>query len=135
MSARRFLDSNVLVYTDDQKEPQKQAIALDLVERHLRGRGGVVSTQVLQEYFSATTRKLKVPADLAKRKIFSRLTLVTVDLDDILAAIDLHRLDGFSIWDALILRAALRSGCSVLYSEDLQAGRKIDGLEIINPFH
>jgi predicted nucleic acid-binding protein len=136
MSARTFLDSNILVYTDDQSAPEKQAAALDLVELCFRDRRGVLSTQVLQEYFSAATKKLKVPAELAKRKIqvFSRFNLVLVGLDDILGAIDLHRLDGFSIWDALIIRAALRSGCSFLYSEDLQAGRKVNGLEIINPF-
>jgi len=53
---------------------------------------------------------------------------------DILAAIDLHRLDRFSFWDALILRAAKEAGCSVLFSEDMQDTREIDGLQIVNPF-
>ena len=56
------------------------------------------------------------------------------DSDDLLAAIDLHRLHGFSIWDALVVRAALVSRCRVLYTEDLQHGQRIDGLEVVNPF-
>jgi predicted nucleic acid-binding protein len=56
------------------------------------------------------------------------------EVTDILAAIDLHRLHGFSFWDSLILRSAKQSGCSVLLTEDLQPQRKIDGLRIVNPF-
>ncbi len=136
MSGRSFFDSNVLVYTDDQDKPDKQRIALQLIESARVSRRGVLSTQVLQEYFVATIRKLKVPATVARRKveIFSRFDLVQIDTEDILAAIDLHRLHQFHFWDSLIIRAALRSGCSILYSEDLQAGRRINGLEIVNPF-
>lgn len=96
----------------------------------------MVSTQVLQEYFVTATRKLGVAADLARRKteLFGRLQLVTTGLDDVLAAIDLHRLHGLSFWDALIVRAALAAGCTRLLSEDLQAGRRFDGLEVVNPF-
>ncbi|MGH8582693.1 MAG: PIN domain-containing protein [Gammaproteobacteria bacterium] len=99
-------------------------------------RTGVVSTQVLQEYFAAATRKLKVRPDLARRKveIFAHLDLVHVDLDLILSAIDLHRLQAVSFWDALIVRAALTSGCTVLLSEDLQTGQRLNGLQIVNPF-
>jgi predicted nucleic acid-binding protein len=60
--------------------------------------------------------------------------VVILGVEDLLAAVDLHRLHGFSIWDALVIRAALNAGCRVLYSEDLQDGRRIDGLEIVNPF-
>lgn len=136
MSGRSFFDSNLLVYTDDQDAPEKQRIALHLIESARLSRKGVLSTQVLQEYFVSTVRKLGVPATVARRKveIFSRFDLVRIDTDDILAAIDLHRLHQFHFWDCLIVRAALRSGCSVLFSEDLQAGRKIEGLEIVNPF-
>ena len=136
MSDRSFLDTNVFVYTDDTGAPEKQARALDLVERCQIERTGVVSTQVLQEYFVTTTRKLKVSAEVAKRKteLLGRLELVRIGFEDILAAIDFHRTHQISFWDALIVRAALRSRCSVLFSEDLQTGRKIGGLEIVNPF-
>jgi predicted nucleic acid-binding protein len=136
MSVRSFLDTNVFVYTDDTGAPVKQARALDLVERCQIERTGVVSTQVLQEYFVTTTKKLKVAAEIARRKteLLGRLELVRIGFDDILAAIDFHHAHQISFWDALIIRAALRSKCSILFSEDLQAGRKIDGLEIVNPF-
>lgn len=137
MSARSFLDSNVLVYTDDQDSPEKRAIATDLVEQCHRERVGVVSTQILQEYFAVATRKFRVPFETARRKteVFSRLNVVSIRTEDILAAIDLHHLHRLSFWDALIVRAALQSDCSILYSEDLQDRRKINGLEIVNPFH
>jgi predicted nucleic acid-binding protein len=82
------------------------------------------------------TRKLGVETTLARRKIeiFGRLHVVTVGLDDVLGAIDLLRLHGLSFWDALIVRTALVSGCSWLVSEDLQHGRRFEGLEIVNPF-
>ncbi len=136
MSARSFLDTNILVYTDDFDAPEKQQVATGLVERCRLQKKGVVSSQVLQEYFVTVRRKLGVSAEVARGKVdlFARFDLVLVGLEDILAGIDLHRLHSFSFWDALVIRAALRSGCSVLYSEDLQAGRKIEGLEIVNPF-
>ena len=136
MPARSLLDSNVLVYTDDADSRRKQARALELYAE-VRGAGtGVVSTQVLDEYFVAATRKLGVPAATARRKVelFARLHVVVIDSGDILAAIDLHRLHQFSFWDALVIRAAQRAGCSVLYSEDMQDGRSIDGVTVRNPF-
>jgi len=136
MNGRSFLDSNILVYTDDHGNSAKQRAALDLIERCKERDLGVVSIQVLQEYFTITTRKLGVDCAIARRKVelFAQLHLVATGLDDILAAIDLHRLHEFSFWDALIVRSALRSGCRILYSEDFQHGRRVDGLQILNPF-
>jgi len=136
MSVRSFLDTNVLVYTDDLDSPERQRRSLELVAECRRRRSGVVSVQVLQEYFVAATRKLGVDAPLARRKVqlFARLEVVVPRPDDVLAAIDLHRLHGLSFWDAMIVRAALAAGCRRLYSEDLQHGRRVDGLEVVNPF-
>jgi predicted nucleic acid-binding protein len=134
--SRSFFDTNVLVYTDDADFPEKQACALALYESCHSRRQAVVSTQVLQEYFVTATRKLGVAADTARRKteLFGRMHLVRPDLEDVLAAVDLHRLHGFAFWDALIVRAALVAGCAVLYSEDLQHGFRIGALEVANPF-
>jgi predicted nucleic acid-binding protein len=95
-----------------------------------------VSLQVLQEYFVTITRKLHVDARIARRKVelLAEFDVAVPNVADILAAIDLHRLHGFSFWDALILRAAKQAGCSVLLSEDLQEAREIDGIRIVNPF-
>jgi len=99
-------------------------------------RTGVLSLQVLQEYFAVATKKLGISAVAARRRIalLRQLDVITLEVEDLLGAIDLHRLHGFSIWDALVIRAASNGGCRVLYSEDLQDGRRIDGLEVVNPF-
>ena len=136
MSARSFFDTNVLVYSDDKAAPAKQRRALDLLAGHRREGTGVVSLQVLQEYFVTVTRKLHVDVRVARRKVelLAEFDVATPDVADILAAIDLHSLHGFSFWDALILRTAKQAGCSVLLSEDLQGAREIDGVRIVNPF-
>jgi predicted nucleic acid-binding protein len=135
-SSRAFLDTNVLVYSDDPRDPAKQQTSLNLIKLHLRERTGVVSLQVLQEYFDSVTRKLKLSAELAKQRVqvFAKFHVAEPTVNDILAAIDLHRLHGFSFWDALILLMAKRAGCRVLLSEDMQNRREIDGVKIVNPF-
>ncbi len=135
MPIRSFFDTNVLVYADDKSAPAKQRKALDLVAEHRRARSGVLSLQVLQEYFVTVTKKLHLDASIARRKIelLAEFDVATPEVADILAAIDLHRLHKFSFWDALVLRTAKQAGCSVLFSEDMQA-REIDGLQIVNPF-
>lgn len=136
MRGSSFLDSNILIYTDDAGSPAKQTVAIDLVQRCHAGRSGVLSVQVLQEYFVVTTRKLGVNAAVARRKaeLFSRMHVVATGPDDVLAAIDLHRLHGLSFWDALIVRSALNAGCARIYSEDFQEGRRFEGVEVVNPF-
>jgi predicted nucleic acid-binding protein len=136
MTARSFLDSNILLYTDSADAVAKQRRAIELLAEHRLARTGVVSLQVLQEYFVAATRKLAVDAGTARRKVelFANYHVVVLDVEDVLAAIDLHRLHRLSFWDALVVRAAKAGGCAVLYNEDLQDGRSIDGVRIINPF-
>lgn len=136
MPARSFFDTNILLYADDKAAPTKQSRALVLVAEHRRARTGVVSMQVLQEYFVAVTRKLRVDAAIARRKVelLAEFDVAAPELADILAAIDLHRLHGFSFWDALVIRSAKQSGCTVLFSEDMQDAREIDGVRIVNPF-
>jgi predicted nucleic acid-binding protein len=136
MTARCFVDSNVLAYSDDEGSSLKRDRARELLREVIRSKAGVLSLQVLQEYFSVSTKKLGLSADDARQRIelFSQLDIVILGFPDLLAAIDLHRLHQFSIWDALVIRAALNGGCRILYSEDLQDGRRIGGLEIVNPF-
>jgi predicted nucleic acid-binding protein len=136
MSVRSFFDTNVLVYADDKAAPAKQRRAMDLVGEHLRDRTGVVSLQVLQEYFVAVTMKLQVEPGVARRKVelLAEFDVASFDVGDVLAAIDLHRLHGFSLWDALIVRAAKQAGCRFLFTEDMQDRREIDGLQLVNPF-
>jgi predicted nucleic acid-binding protein len=136
MSARSFFDTNILVYTDDKSALAKQRRAIELVTSHRHAGTGVVSMQVLQEYFVTITRKLGVDASVAKRKVelLAEFDVSAPDVTDILAAIDLHRLHGFSFWDCLVIRSAKQAGCSVLLTEDLQGSREVDGVRIVNPF-
>ena len=136
MSARSFLDTNVLVHADDKAAPAKQRRAIDLVAEHRRAGTGVVSLQVLQEYFVTVTRNLHIDARIARRKVelLAEFDVAAPEVADILAAIDLHRLHGFSFWDALVLRSAKQAGCSVLFSEDLQDATELDGVLVVNPF-
>ena len=136
MSGRSFFDTNILVYIDDDANPVKQQRALALFSEHRRARTGAVSLQVLQEYFVAVTRKLGINAERARRKVelIAEFDVVIPGVPDILWAIDLHRLHGFSFWDALILQSAKLGGCSVLFSEDFQDERKIEGFRVVNPF-
>lgn len=136
MSARSFFDTNVCVYADDKSAPAKQRRAVELIAEHRRAASGVVSLQVLQEYFVAVTRKLRLDAAIARRKVelLAEFDVAAPDLTDILAAIDLHRLHNISFWDALVLRSAQQTGCTVLFSEDMQPDRAIGGVRVVNPF-
>jgi len=136
MSVRSFFDTNVLVYLDDASSPLKQRQAYELFDKHLRDRSGYISLQVLQEYFVTATRKLRVAPDVARRKVelYAALHVVTPSLEDILASIDIHLVKRVNFWDGLILRAAQKAGCKVLYSEDMRSGSMLDGVRVVNPF-
>lgn len=131
-----FVDTNVLVYADDDRDARKRDVARALLRRLIVERNGKLSLQVLHEYFAASTGKLGLSAVESRRRIevYSRLDVVRLDVDDVLAAIDLHRLHAISIWDALVIRAALVGGCRTLFTEDLPDGRRFDSLQVVNPF-
>ena len=135
MSARSFFDTNVLIYADDKADAAKQRRSVDLIAQHRRDGTGVVSMQVLQEYFVTVTRKLHVDPKTARRKVelLAEFDVAAPAVGDILAAIDLHRLHSLSFWDALVVRSAKQAGCKVLFSEDMQDHREIDGVRIVNP--
>lgn len=136
MSNLVFFDTNILVYTEDVSAPVKQKRAASLWNKHFRSGTALISVQVLQEYFSAVTRKLGIEARVAQRRaeIFSTANVVTFDAADVISAIELHRLMGTSFWDALILHAARSGGANVLYSEDFQHGAILASVRVVNPF-
>jgi Predicted nucleic-acid-binding protein, contains PIN domain len=138
MSSRVFLDTNVLVYLFDRDAPEKQARAREILKTEGASGRALLSTQVLQEFYVSVTRKLAEPLDpeVAYRVVedFAALPLVSIDTSLILTAIKRHQREQVSFWDALIIEAALTGGASLLYTEDLQHGRAIEGLRIENPF-
>ena len=135
---RSFFDTNVLVYLFDNRDPGKKIRAQQIFGEESRRGRAVLSTQVLQEFFWAVTRKLAspLPAEVAEERVrdFSELPLVRVDSPMILAAIARSRSQGFSFWDALVVEAALRAGARRLLTEDLQHGQRIGALSVENPF-
>ncbi len=131
-----FLDTNVLVYAEDADSSGKQVIAAALIaEFYLKGEA-VISTQVMMEYYNVAVKKLKLePAFAAQRlRLFAKFRTVSTTPQLVLAATDLHRLHSLSFWDAMILQAAITSGCDTLYSEDFNAGQIVSGVKIVNPF-
>jgi predicted nucleic acid-binding protein len=137
MTGRYFLDTNVLFYAEDPRDPAKQKRARDLIRAGFTDGLAWISLQVLQEFFSSTTKKLRLPVEDARRRVelYSRhLSVVQMGPADLLSAIDLHRQHQLSIWDSLIIQASSVPGCDVIYTEDLQDGLILGETRIVNPF-
>jgi predicted nucleic acid-binding protein len=136
LKARVFFDTNVLLYADDEDAGKKRDRAREVIAEALGQGNGVVSTQVLQEYFVNATRKLGLdPAKARSRlEIYLSFEVISVRVEHILAAVDLHRLRAISFWDALVATCASESGCERLLTEDLQHGAKLDRVLVENPF-
>ena len=133
-----FFDANVLVYLFDADAPGKRKKARALFQKHAEGGDILLSTQVLQEFYVAVTRKLARPlgAVAAAEAVtsFAELPLVQIDSELVLSAIHRSRNSQLSFWDALIVQAAIEGHASTLYSEDMQHGQALDGLRVVNPF-
>ena len=138
MAAKVFVDTNVLVYSRDASEPQKQAQAMDWLRHLWVTRAGRLSYQVLQEYYITVTEKLDPGLDheSARRDIRSLLPWHPIAVDNRVFDGAWHIQDrfGLSWWDALIVSAAQVSDCHYLLTEDLQDGQMFGDLKIINPF-
>ena len=137
MSNKIFVDSNVLIYAHDLDEPQKRAIAIQIFEDLWLARTGVLSMQVLQEFYSVATRKIRspLPRPIAREAI-ERLApwcIATTPLE-IAAAFRIEDSAKISFWDAMIVAAALKGGAAQILSEDMNHGQTISGIRIVNPF-
>jgi predicted nucleic acid-binding protein len=128
---KAFFDTNILVYTATSDAKKQQAA-------ECLGRGGVASVQVLNEFVHVARRKLRhdwPQIELALGLFQDSLEdVVPVTLETHTGAILLAREHGLSFYDALIVVAAIEAGCDTLYSEDMQHGRTIGGVAIVNPF-
>lgn len=133
---KTFLDTNVLVYAADKTVPEKQRIARELIWKLARSRLGVVSTQVLQEYYVTVTGKLGFEPWEAKNDLLKWQNFEVITLSELLIgeAIDVSVGNQISFWDALILVAARAANCDELATEDLNHGQVINNIRIVNPF-
>lgn len=139
MKGRVFIDTNILVYCFDNSDSRKQTRALSLVSKHLDDQTGVISWQVVQEFYHVALHKFKQPLALDVLENFSQefllpMCLIYPSRSVWKEALLIHRQTQYRFYDSLIVSAALASKAEILFSEDLQANRKIMNLEILNPF-
>ncbi len=135
-----FLDTNILIYSiSDSAEPGeylKKSLAIDLLQRR---NDLVLSVQVLQEFYVQVTRQTRPGAlthDLACEFIDSwkRFRIVETSIEMVDRALSIRQQTGFHYWDSAVVAAAQLAGCDTLFSEDMQTGRVLDGVTILNPF-
>ncbi|MBD3414295.1 MAG: PIN domain-containing protein [Candidatus Aminicenantes bacterium] len=135
---RVFLDTNILIYAYDTSAGPKNHTAKDILMRLWDSKKGMISTQVIQEFFVTVTCKIKKPIDIDTAKVIIKDLLLwqlfVNDESSILKAIDIHEEHQFSFWDAMILQAAVNGGAELLYTEDMTHGQVVQGVRIVNPF-
>ena len=138
MTDRVFLDTNILVYAHDAECLDKKSKSQEIIFESLRNGSGVISAQVLSEFFVTITLKVKQPmsSDQAKKELVLLSAIETVDIDATLVvqAVNIKERWQLSYWDSLILAAAERSGCRTVYSEDMSDGQTYGSLIVRNPF-
>ncbi len=139
MKGKYFLDTNVFVYSFDDKEPEKKSKSEELINTALKEHKGIISYQVIQEFLNVATGKFKVPISI--QDCHSYINFVLEPMCEVFSSTDLFRQGleiksrwKYSFYDSLIIAAALNAGCKTLYSEDLQTGQEILGMEIVNPY-
>ena len=139
MKDRYFLDTNIFVYSFDLAVPNKSRRARDLISNSLEEETGVISFQVAQEFINFAIKKASHPMTNAQAqkyflKVLKPLISVNSSASLYISALSLNERIKCSWYDSIIIASALEASCTILYSEDLQHGRVIEGLKIINPF-
>lgn len=138
MKDKIFLDTNVIVYAHDRSSGKKHTIAMEIMEYLWERKKGVISVQVMQEFYVCVTTKILKPLPLkVARKILEYLMNWDLIINDeyiTIKAINLQEKYRFSFWDSLIVQSAIQSQAYTLFSEDLSDGQIIKNVKIVNPF-
>jgi len=139
MNGRFFLDTNVFVYSFDRTAPKKARRATQLIRQAVATRKGIVSYQVAQEFFNVALRRFVQPMTAADAEQYLATVfrpLMAVHSSQALYGAALRLSDRYHLawYDALILAAAIEGQCNLIYTEDLQHGQRLEGLEVENPF-
>lgn len=131
-----FVDTNVFVYAHDGGAGVKHTRSVELLASLFENQAGAVSTQVLSEFYSAATKKLRMTSQQAEEVIADLVgwTLHRPSHADLIRAAQLHRRHKISWWDALIITSAIQLECELLWSEDLSDGQRYETVTIRNPF-
>jgi predicted nucleic acid-binding protein len=139
MKDRVFLDTNIFVYTFDLTAKAKSQRAGQLIRDSIATRKGVISYQVVQEFFNIALRRFSQPMSAAEAEqyfatVFRPLLVVHSSPALFLQALRLSSSHRLAWYDSLIVASAIEARCDVLCSEDFQDGRELEGLQIVNPF-
>ena len=138
MKDKYFIDTNIIVYAHDKTEINKKKISGEIIINGIKNDNIVLSTQVLNEFYVTVTKKIKQtlrPVEAKKEiELLKCIELVEININLILKAIDISQKYILSYWDSLIISAAIRAKCSIIYSEDLNPGQKIESVKVINPY-
>lgn len=134
---RYFIDTNVIVYANDSRHPEKQDKAIHLIRELMAGGNGVISSQVLQEYANVALTRLKQQQDIVLRQLTLLESFETVLLAPALVrrAVEIRAVYKIAFWDSCIISAAEYAKCDTIYSEDLNAEQYYSGIKMRNPFH
>jgi predicted nucleic acid-binding protein len=136
-SDKAFVDSNVLIYAHDVDAGRKRDVAKALLRDLWLERTGVLSTQVLHEFYVNVTRKIRTPVSKAEARAVVGTYIpwcLEPETGDVNEAFRIEDEAGISFWDALIVAAAARSGATRVLSEDLNPGQVIAGVTVVDPF-
>jgi predicted nucleic acid-binding protein len=139
MSDRFFLDTNIFVYSFDRTAAVKAEKAGQLIREGLTTQKGIISYQVVQEFFNVALRRFSQPmraadAEQYLRMVFQPLLAVHSTPALYVEALHLQAQSGLSWYDSLIVSAALQARCDLLFTEDLQHGQRFGSLQVRNPF-
>jgi predicted nucleic acid-binding protein len=139
MSDRFFLDTNIFVYSFDQIAAVKAQRATELIRKALTTQKGIISYQVVQEFFNVALKRFSKPMRLVDAEQYLGAVfrpLLSVHSSQALYAEALHfqAQSRLSWYDALIVSAAIQAQCEILFTEDLQHGQRFGSLRVANPF-
>lgn len=139
MQDKYFIDTNIFVYAFNNDNPEKNKIAIGLIKSAIIEHRGCISYQVIQEFINVSTKKFEVPLSIIDCKKY--LDSVLVPLCEVFTSVELYHRAlemmerwQYSFYDSLIITAAVKADCKILYTEDLQHNQRIQSLTIINPF-
>ncbi|MDH5718895.1 MAG: PIN domain-containing protein [Spirochaetia bacterium] len=139
MKDKFFIDTNIFVYSFNQKDTDKKRKSQEIIKKALETRQGCISTQVIQEFVNVATRKFKTPMKISDLNLYLHevlfpLCTAFVNFDIIEKALKIHDKYKFSYYDSTIISAALFTSSKILISEDFNENQKIENLTILNPF-
>jgi len=133
MKGKAFIDTNIFIYLYSEDEPNKKASCIE----HLDSYACITSTQAINELSNVFTKKWKFSAaeiGSVISEIQQSYEIKLIDVDVITRALKIHEVYGYAYYDCLMLSSAILNNCAYIFSEDMQDGQNIDGLEIVNIF-